>query len=330
MDQNNIIEPLLRKYLSNQLTPDEAVALKGLMCQIDDKKIDEVLSQLWETYESPGEAPKKTREQISRNLRKTLLPKPRFTINRMIWRSVAAVFICLMTGFSAYLYIDRQEIKKALESEYLVQVGKGEKAMVTLPDGTKVYLNAQSALSYPASFGQEERRVQFSGEAYFEVARNEKKPFIVDNPSISVKVLGTVFNFYATAHDEWFETSLVEGKVEVTLKTPTPRKEILKPNQKIRYNKITGAWNVTNTDVWEDTAWKRGEMMFHSKTFAEVIKQLEIYYGVTINMEGNSPKDLFTGTFHEDDINAVLLNLQQHYDFEYDKVGNVINLKLNY
>lgn len=330
MNQNNIIEPLLRKYLNNRLTPDEAVALKESMCRIDSKEIDEILSQLWEAYESPGEAPKGVREQIFRNLRKTFLPKPRYNINRTIWRSVAAVFICLMTGLSAYLYIDRGEMQKTLDSEYLVQVGKGEKAMVTLPDGTKVYLNAQSALSYPASFGQQERKVQFSGEAYFDVARDEKKPFIVDNPAISVKVLGTVFNFYATTHDDWFETTLVEGKVEVTLKMPTPRKEILKPNQKIRYNKLTGAWNISTTDVWEDTAWKRGDMMFRSKTFEEVIKQLEIYYGVTINTEGNYPKDLFTGTFHEDDVNAVLLNLQQHYDFEYNKIGNVINLKLNY
>lgn len=330
MNQNTIIEPLLKKYLANQLTPDEVVALRELMCQVDDKNIDEVLSKLWETYQSPGEVPEGVREQISQNLRKALLPKPRFNINRMVWRSVAAVLICIMSGFSVYLYLDRQEIKKALDSEYLVQVGKGEKAMVTLPDGTKVYLNAQSALSYPASFGQQERRVQFSGEAYFEVAHNEKKPFIVDNPTASVKVLGTVFNFYATTQDEWFETTLVEGKVEVTLKLPTPRKEILKPNQKIRYNRVTGAWKVTETDVWEDTAWKRGDMMFHSKTFEEVIKQLEIYYGVTITLEGNYPKNLFTGTFHEDDINAVLLNLQQHYDFDYNKVGNVINVKLKY
>ena len=107
MNQNNIIEPLLRKYLNNRLTPDEAVALKELMCRIDSKEIDEILSRLWAAYESPGEAPKGVREQIFRNLRKTFLPKPRYNINRTIWRSVAAVFICLMTGLSAYLYIYR-------------------------------------------------------------------------------------------------------------------------------------------------------------------------------------------------------------------------------
>lgn len=330
MDQNKPIELLLRKYQNNQLTAEEAITLKELMCRTDDKKLNTLLSQLWEDYQTPGMAPKSVRQQISRNLRKALLPKPRYHTHRIIWRSIAAVFICLLSSLSAYLYIDRSEMKKALGSEYHVQVGKGEKAMVTLPDGTKVYLNAQSELSYPASFGQQERKVQFSGEAYFEVAHDEKKPFVVDNPAISVKVLGTIFNFYATATDNWFETSLVEGKVEVTLKMQTPRKEILRPNQKIRYNKQTGTWKVTGTDVWEDTAWRRGDMMFRSKSFKEVITQLEAYYGVTINIAGNYPTKTFTGTFHEDNVNAVLLNLQQHYDFKYDKVGNVINLKLNY
>lgn len=330
MDQNKTIESLLKKYQNNQLTPEEVTNLKELMCRTDDKKLDTLLSQLWEDYQAPGKSPSGVREQISQNLQKTLMPKPRYHINRVIWRSIAAVFICLMTGFSAYLYIDRSEMKKTLESEYLVQVGKGEKATVTLPDGTKVYLNAQSELSYPAAFGQQERRVQLTGEAYFEVAHDKDKPFVVDNPAVSVKVLGTIFNFYATATDDWFETSLVEGKVEVTLKMPTPRKEILNPNQKIRCNKQTGAWKITDTDVWEDTAWKRGDMMFRSKTFKEVIDQLEAYYGVTISIDGDYPKETFTGTFHEDDVNAVLLNLQQHYDFEYTKVGNAINLKLNY
>lgn len=330
MDQNKTIESLLKKYQNNQLTPEEVSNLKDLMYRTDDEKLDALLSQLWEDYQASGKAPDSMRKQISRNLQKTLMPKPHYQINREIWRSIAAVFICLMTAFSTYLYLDRNEMQKILKSEYLVQVGKGEKAMVTLPDGTKVYLNAQSELSYPASFGQQERRVKLSGEAYFEVAHDEKKPFVVDNPTASVKVLGTIFNFYATAADDWFETSLVEGKVEVTLKMPTPRKEILSPNQKIRYNKQRGIWKITNTDVWEDTAWKRGDMMFRSKTFEEIIIQLEAYYGVTINIAGNYPKETFTGTFHEDNINAVLLNLQQHYDFKYDKVGNVINLKLNY
>mgnify|MGYP001657335270 CR=1 FL=1 len=333
MDQNKIIESLLKRYQSNQLTLDEAVTLKEWMCRMDDDEIEQHLSQLWDTYEPSGKAPQETRIQIARNLKQTLLPQPQTISNsfkQQVWRSVAAVFFCLLAGTSLYLYIDREEIQKTLASEYLVQVGKGEKATVTLPDGTKVYLNAQSALSYPAAFGQQERKVQFTGEAYFEVARDEKKPFIVDNPAISVKVLGTEFNFYATADDEWFETTLVKGKVEVTLKMPTPRKEILDPNQKIRYNKLTGAWNITDADVWEDTAWKRGDMVFRSKNFEEVVKQLEAYYGVTISIEGNCPNNLFTGTFHENNVNAILLNLQQHYDFKYTKNGNEINLKLNY
>lgn len=321
---------LLTKYINNQLTIEEVTALKEKIGHIDDEELDASLMQLWSEYQGTGKSSGKVRRKIYGNLHNLLQPRRQMRFAMTLGRSVAAACICILLGFTIYLYVDRVQITQTLNSMYNVQVGKGERATVLLPDGTKVYLNAQSSLSYPASFGQQERRLRFTGEAYFDVVTNPEKPFIVDNPAMSVKVLGTVFNLYATASDDWFETALVEGSIEITLNMPVPRTEILSPNQKMRYNKRTGEWKIVRTDLWEETAWRRGDLIFRSKTFQEVISQLESYYGVAIHIQGKYPTSLFTATFHEDDINEVLLNLQQHYDFKYTKTGSEITIKLNY
>lgn len=330
MNPNDRKRSLFDKYINNQLSPEEISKLKEIIDHSNDEELNEQLLQQWNSYSYTGKQQIKARKQIAGNLKDILQTDSKSTKRSFpVWGKVAAVFIGLLISYTTYLYMDKKHIHETLLSEYTVQVGNGEKATVVLPDGSKIYLNSQSHLSYPASFGHTERNVKFSGEGYFEITRNEKVPFTVSNPAATVKVLGTVFNFYATSNDEWFETTLIEGKVEVTLNMPTPHTTILQPNQKIRYNKRTGQWNVSTTDLWDETAWKRGDLIFRSKTFGDIVCQLETYYGVTIHMEGNLPDKLFTGSFHENDINAVLLNLQQHYDFAYSKTGNTIEIQLN-
>lgn len=101
----------------------------------------------------------------------------------------------------------------------------------------------------------------------------------------------------------------------------------LSPNQKARYNHETGEIKVITTDLRVETAWKRGDLIFRNQPFKEIIGQLEIFYGVNITANGEYPEELFTGSYHENDIIQVLKNLQQHYTFEYQKSGNEISLK---
>jgi ferric-dicitrate binding protein FerR (iron transport regulator) len=330
MDQNEHTRWLFSKYMKNQLSPEEISRLKEIINVSDEEELNNQLSQLWDSYAYAGKQNQKTREQIAANLKNILqINKPSVRRFFPVWNRVAVVFTGILLICTTYLYTDRNQMQKALLAEYTtVQAGNEEKATVILPDGSKVYLNSQSHITYPASFGQEEREVQFIGEGYFEIARNEQKPFIVNNPAVKIKVLGTVFNFYATSHDDWFETTLIEGKIEVTLNKLHPYTAILRPNQKISYNKQTGEWKISKTDAWEETAWKRGDLVFRSKTLREIIDRLESYYGVIINIEGSLPEKLFTGTYREDNVNSVLQNLQQHYAFTYTKTGNVIEIKL--
>lgn len=318
---------LLKKQLHGQLSPAEIVRLKSLISEVDDRSLDRNLEQLWETYEHAGNRNQEAFDLISRNLKEIIRPRKLYRLFNYSSRIAAAVlFVCLFS-FTTYLYVDRSKVRTAMNSEYQVIAEKGERASVVLPDGTKVYLNAASTLSYPASFTLANRTVRLTGEAYFEVTHDANAPFIVKTAEVEVKVLGTTFNLCANPADKWFEASLVEGRIEVTPYRNPGKQVCLSPSQKAHYNIRTGELKIIPTDLQMETAWKRGDLIFRNQPFPEIVKQLEVFYGVTVLLEGTCPEELFTGSFHETDITQVLKNLQQHYAFKYQKSGNDISLK---
>lgn len=327
MAEKKDIETLLDNHIKNQLSPDEAHRLKELIDTTDDEVLDTCLSKSWNSYSGLALKQNKVRKQVLVNLNAMVSPRPFLKRQLILWRSVAAILIGLLVACGTYLYIDKANLAREAESFYLVQVGKGEKATILLPDGTKVHLNALSSLSYPTLFGRGNREVELTGEAFFEVTHNREKPFIVHTSSLSVKVLGTTFNVYAPEAGDYCETTLVEGRVEILLNTVNPQSRILKPKQKLHYNKQTGKCIVSDTDLWEEMAWRRGDLVLHSQTFSDIMVQLETYYGITFQVEGDMPAKLFSGSFHDEDVTDVLLNLQQHYPFTFRKVGTVVYIK---
>lgn len=321
------IKTLFKKYLYGQLTSDEVVRLKALIQNMDDRSLEQNLSQLWDNCHVSGERNIEAFDTISKSMKEIIQPQKKISLLGYLGRIAAVAIFLLLIALTGYLYIDKINIQTAIAQIYTISAEKGERASVTLPDGTKVYLNAKSTLSYPASFSLNERTVQLTGEAYFEVIHDAAAPFIVKTEKIQIKVLGTTFNLYAYPDDSWFEASLVEGCIEVT-PYKNPEKQVhLSPNQKARYNHETGEINVMGTDLRVETAWKRGDLIFRNQPFKEIIGQLEIFYGVNITTDGEYPEELFTGSYHENDVIQVLKNLQQHYTFDYQKSGNKISLK---
>lgn len=321
------IKTLFKKYIDGHLTHEEIIRLKVLINGMDESSLDENLQQLWETYNNPGKRSAEAFETVSKNLKEMIQPQRRISLSGYLGRIAAAAIFLLLVATTSYLYMEKNDMETTIAQEYSVSADKGERASVTLPDGTKVYLNAKSTLSYPASFSLKERTVRLTGEAYFEVKHNASTPFIVKTAEVRIKVLGTTFNLYAYPDDSWFEASLVEGSIEVTPNREPEKQVHLSPYQKARYNHKTGEINVTGTDLKVETAWKRGDLIFRNQPFREIVAQLEIFYGVNIMTEGKYPEELFTGSYHENDVIQVLKNLQQHYAFGYQKSGNDISLK---
>ncbi|MDR1938967.1 MAG: FecR domain-containing protein [Tannerellaceae bacterium] len=323
MDRQDTKE-LLRKYIyhGNQLLPAEIKELKELMT---DGSLDTHLPDLWDAYQTQGKQNKKSHDKIRSDLQ-TLIRPPRVR-SLYLWRSVAAVLLPLLILTLFYLYTEHLPILSADRKEYRISVEKGERASVTLPDGTKVYLNAKSTLSYSPFFAIKRRVVHLSGEAYFEVTRDTENPFIVRTDAAQVKVHGTTFNIYAYPENPFFEASLIKGRIEVISNKKPDKSVYLRPNQKVGCDVQTGELVVSNTDLRIETAWKRGDLIFRSQPLKVILPQLELFYGANIHVEGTYPDKVFTGSFHEDEINPVLSNLQEHYCFHFRKSGNEIFIR---
>jgi len=160
---------------------------------------------------------------------------------------------------------------------------------VELCDGTKVYLNSGTKLEFPSRFDGNVRSVSLKGEAYFEVARNERKPFVVEVDEMKVKVLGTAFNVKSYVDEPGIYTTLVQGSVAI-LRDGQPEKKI-KPGEQAYYNKSVGTLSVSPVDVDEFTAWKDGLFCFKDIALEEILRIVSRWYDLEIfymNQEAKS------------------------------------------
>lgn len=187
--------------------------------------------------------------------------------------------------------------KLALASERILklEVPAGRHFQMTLSDGTKVWLNASSTLEYPASFeGKKERRVRLTGEAFFEVSRNEKCPFYVETGNQeSVQVLGTSFNINAYPENSKHFTTLVTGKISYQVEEG--KDVILSPDQQVSFDCVSGAMKVAQVDASAFAAWKDGWIYFEDETLPDLAKRLSRVYGVEIKVAERLRNYSFSG-----------------------------------
>ncbi|WP_183558960.1 FecR family protein [Mucilaginibacter sp. SP1R1] len=167
---------------------------------------------------------------------------------------------------------------------------RGGQFQFILSDGTKVWLNAASSIKYPVEFTGSERRIELTGEAYFEVAHNAKKPFRVVSNGQLVEVLGTHFNINAYADENEVKTTLLEGSVKIVTGGAN---FLLKPGQQSQLK--NGELNITTADIEEATAWKDGLFHFNDANIEGVMKQLSRWYDVNIRYEGQLKERKFSG-----------------------------------
>ncbi len=173
-----------------------------------------------------------------------------------------------------------------------ISTPRGGQYQLTLADGSKVWLNAASSLRFPASFTGNERKVEITGEAYFEIAKNASMPFIVSANGLNVEVLGTHFNINSYADEAAITTTLLEGAVKVSkgnalqLLSPGQQAQVTN-NGPIRVSKII--------DVEEVMAWKNGSFVFNSTDIENIMRQISRWYDVDVSFDGSISKELFSG-----------------------------------
>lgn len=234
--------------------------------------------------------------------------------------------------------IDLSKSSEADESKMNeVVIPYGKRSQLILEDGTKVWLNAGSRMAFPTRFTGKKREVFLEGEAYFEVAHNQNKPFFVNTGEIAIKVLGTKFNISAYKTDKMTETVLLEGKVAISelsalgfLKSET----ILAPNQKASYNRNDRSISVKNEpDVEFAIAWTEGWFKFSQQSLNDVLNKLQRYYNVQFIFDREfSTADLITGKLDlKASVGQVMVALSDVANIQYRIDGGTIyiNKKIN-
>jgi transmembrane sensor len=241
-----------------------------------------------------------------------------------------------------------------------VSTRNGSKSKITLPDGSKVWLNAGSVLTYNKDFGGDIREVDLSGEAFFEVVSlpltlptgregNGKVPFIIHTQHLDVRVLGTAFNVKSYPGDRQTETSLVHGKVEVLIHNRPDEKITLHPNEKLvvmneeasqPVNAEPGVSNkepfvslskltyTTADSLLVETAWVQNKLVFDNESFLEVAEKMERWYNIKIQFRDTKKQTLrFTGVFENETIQQALDYMSITAPFHYSMQGNTITIE---
>lgn len=252
-------------------------------------------------------------------------PKPKKSINHWMLSTVAASVAIFFLVFSQV--ISSPDLPN--DKWQSVWVPPGQRSLVTLDDGTKVWLNSQSTLSFPVSFNTDKRIVELNGEGYFDVAKNEDAPFIVKTSKYNIEVLGTSFNVLAYESNDLFETSLLNGSVmikSVTNDSPTIK---LNPNEKITL--IAGALQMSRIENFNHFRWREGLICLDDERFEDLIKKFSLYFDIHIEIENPELKDyLCTGKFrHSDGVDYALKVLQAEMKFTYtrDNEHNAIYIR---
>jgi transmembrane sensor len=196
---------------------------------------------------------------------------------------------------------------------------------VVLSDGTKVWLNASSSMVFPKSFTAKERRVDIVGEAYFEVAKDTKRPFYVNTGRSEVRVLGTHFNVMAYQDDRESELSLFEGSVKFS---KGKYEKLLKPGRQLKFAENLDQVLELNADREEVLAWKNNLFIFNNTSIYEIMKNVSRWYNVSVEYDGEVPDVLFTGEIPRNaNVSKVLNALELTGDVDFGLEGNVITCR---
>ena len=235
-----------------------------------------------------------------------------------LWRYAAVVAIIIAVGCISY-WQGEVNVKDTF-ADISVEAPLGSKTKLYLPDGTLVWLNAGSRMTYSQGFGVDNRKVELEGEGYFEVKRNEKIPFFVKTKDLQLQVLGTKFNFRDYPEDHEVVVSLLEGKVGLNNLLREEKEAVLSPDERAVLNKANGFLTVESVTASNASQWTDGYLFFDEELLSDIAKELERSYNVKIHIANDSLKTFrFYGNFvrREQNIQEVLEALASTEKMQY-------------
>jgi ferric-dicitrate binding protein FerR (iron transport regulator) len=353
MEQKRIIQLLTRK-LAGEATSEELLELDELLALFPEALYyEEVLNQI--TFKDElqeeidiDEAFALHEQKYGHEFADDNQKGPATNLKRrLVTRWLVTASLITITSFAVFLlYRNKKSNNVSYTPDTEIVCGKRMRKKIVLPDGTSVWLNTNSKLQYDeAMLNKDRREVRLYGEAFFDVAKDKKHPFIIHTEKIAVKVLGTAFNIKAYPGDAVTETTLIRGLIELSLNSDPQRKILLRAKEKLALNEsVLNEHNdksvappihnqlvieniepveISNKDYIEETSWLQNKLVFKDESFEELVPKLEKWYNVTFKINNKTAAGYrFTGILENETLTQALTEMQIIRPFKFKITAN--------
>lgn len=323
------IKILITNHLSGQSSPEESRQLLILVSQ--NKNVEKLYKELqlaW-TVSAADYFRKNEAEELRSLHSRMTIRKTSFIKRKQAWITAVAASLLLLFGGNAYLWFARNSLLQEFansDTPYIISAPTASRTMITLPDGTHVTLNAGSKLSYLHNFGAKDRRIELTGEAIFDVAKDAGKPFIVNAGEMTVNVLGTKFDITAYPEED-ITVSLFRGKVRLNTQHGTSL--TLLPNEQAHFNRKTGTLNKCTFTQGDIPQWTDGDLRFNQVPFSQIARMLERRFNVSIRINDNQlANERFAGSFsQEEGLNDILNDINMEGLYKWTIENGVVTIE---
>jgi len=349
MNQNHFWN-LLAKKLSGEASADEMAELESLVKAHPELTFPaQHIADLWTLND--GEKNGEAEEAFQQHLQKlqthegnaAAQQKQRKRPKRLSWIMVSVTGVLLIAfGWFAF-NIGQPKTTKPLAQKAEIYTRQGARTKLVLPDSSVVWLNAGSKLTYEPDFGSSNRNTTLTGEAFFDVKKSSL-PFLIHANGVHIKVLGTAFNVKSYPNEQTTETSLIRGRVEITLDKRPGESIILKPNEKLIVSNrlpegkkkeqnvqpivVLKELTRVNDSLLAETSWVENKLVFHDESLEEVARKMERWYNVVIEIKDEKLAQLHVGggPFENESIEQALNALQIAFSFSFTEKGKYITI----
>jgi ferric-dicitrate binding protein FerR (iron transport regulator) len=308
---NEDLNRLIEKYLSGQATPDEERLIDDFFHRRESRRAlphYKVSEDMWAAIQ---------KAITTRPMLGTDRTKSRPATRRKVAVAIAAALLLVVLSLAAVHYSEWSTDARVAWVTY--ECPNGQKSLITLADGSRIFLNSASTISYPETFESGKREIKLSGEAYFEIAHDENRPLTVRSGDLLTTVLGTSFNIEAF-EGETARVTVATGKVQVEVQgdADSTDRVVLTPNQQAVYHSGQKS-EVRTVSAEKFVGWKDQVLFFDDNTLEEAVAKIERWYNVSIGFETDTIKHCrINGQYKQVDLRSVLESIAYMYDIDYE------------
>lgn len=326
--QKKQIKNIILLYFGKQFSELRQVLFgRWLLSSDDSQEKEDSVQELWDI--TPSQITLSTYhdwKRLQKSINQTYSSKASSGL-QMKWQryAIAAVILAMIMLIPTIIFLKSKSIDNIEMAE--VFVAYGESKEVLLPDNSKAWINAGSLLVYPKSFDQtNSRTIYLTGEASFEVTKNQKKPFIVKTTNLDIQALGTVFTVQAYPSSPFTLAMLEEGSVRVDVKTDRIQSSVLKESEQLIYSHLDETINISTIDISMLKRMREGYQIFENTPFQELMKSLERRHNVVIHYDARkyANNDYNVKFAPEESIEDIMNVLKQLIGLRFKIEGNVI------